>query len=129
MESNIYFSPYTHVERTRIELVEFLLATADAACGEEGRHTVGDGLLDHGEVVGSLVGTTEGIAWRRLDLGIDGCEVTGRKDHIRVEDYDIVAQGLIDAEVASRTRTGVVLAVIPYIESVGILVTHRLARY
>ena len=38
-----------HIERTRIEFVQFPLATSDSTCSEETRHAVVDGLLHRSE--------------------------------------------------------------------------------
>ena len=44
-KTHIHVTAYAHIERAWIELVEFLLASTDAAGGEEARHGIADRLL------------------------------------------------------------------------------------
>ena len=119
-----HLGPDAHVETAGIELVHFLLAAPDAAGGEEGGHRVVDGLLHVGEIVGGLVGPTEGVGARAGDPVADGLDIARRQDAVGVEDDQVLALALAGAHVAGVARSAVGDADVADGQPVAIAVGH-----
>ena len=123
-EGTEHLGPDAHVETAGIELVHFLLAAPDAAGGEEGGHRVVDGLLHVGEIVGGLVGATEGVGARLGDLVADGLDIARRQDAVGVENDQVIALALAGAHVAGVARSAVGDADVVDIKPVAVMVGH-----
>ena len=115
-----HVAPHAHVEGARIELVEFLLAAAYAAGGEERGHGIVDGLL-HGRKVGMCaVGAAKGVARLTLQLLLDMGEVVGRQHHVGIQNNQVLAPGMVGGKIARLTGPGIGLGVVVQLQAVGI---------
>ena len=124
VELVVDLSTDAHVERAGIELVELFLSAANAACGEERRHGIGNGLLHGSERVGRAVGAAKGVAGLASQLIVDGLQVTLGKHHVGVENKHIVACGALHTIVAALSGTAVLLHEIAQRQLAGVAVTH-----
>ena len=125
----IRFAAHAHVERARVELIEFLLAAAYAARGEEGGHGVVDGLLHRRERRVRPVGPAESIARLARQFRVHRREIIGRHHHVRVEDKHILALGAFHAVVARLPRPGVFFREIMHVQPVGIFLHNVFAGH
>ena len=123
----IHIAADAHVERTRIELVQFLLPSANAAGGEETRHRVGDGFLHIGERRMGSIRTAEGICRLASQFIVDGLQVTRGQHHIAVEHQQIVALSPLGTVVAALAGSAVGLHEVLDVQPVGISPDHLFA--
>ena len=120
---------YAHVEGARIELVQFLLASAYASCGEEGGHGVVDGLLHGRETLVCAVGTSESVAWFARKFVVHRLQISGGQDAVAVQHYEVFALRALGPVVARLAGTAVLLLEITQCQPGGVLVDNILARY
>ena len=106
-EFGIDGAAHAHVEGTGIELVQFFLAAADAAGGEEGGHGIVYRLLRRGEVGVCAVRSAEGIAGSSGEFALHSSQIVRREHHVGVKHKDVVARGSLHSEIAGHARSGV----------------------
>ena len=83
-EVHIHIAPAAHIERTRIEFVEFFLAAPYASCGKKRCHGVGDGLLSIGKRGMCTVWTAECVCRLPCQFVVYRLHVTLGQHHIAV---------------------------------------------
>ena len=109
-----------HVEAAGVELVHFLLASADAAGGEERGHGVVDGLLEIAERLVGTVGSSEGVGGAGLEFLLHGLQIARRQDAVGVQDDEVFPLAAFGAVVAGLSGAGVGLIIIMYIQAAGV---------
>ena len=116
------------IEGARIELpVHLLLASANAAGGEEGGHAVADGFLDWREPFVSFVGPAPGIAFLPVQLSFNLFQEARRQHAVAVEEDEEVALAVFCAIVARLSGPAVLLRIIAELKLAGILMDYGFA--
>ena len=77
----------------------------------------------------SLVWSTEGIGRSIMKLLVNSSEIALWQNHIRVEDYQVLAASTLRTIVAALTRAAVLLHEIPYVELGSMAVAHVLTGF
>ena len=120
----IYIPTHTHIERARIELVEFLLATANTARREERSHGIADCLLHLRKRVMRTVGTAERLTWMLSQFCIHRLEIILRQHHVGIQYQHIIAFRTLHAIIARRAWTRIGLCKILDVELILIFFHH-----
>ena len=73
------------------------------------------------------VGAAEGVGGLACQFVVDGLQVAGRKDAVRIEDNQVFSPAAFGTVIARLSGTGVGLGVIVQVQKTGIFAGHLLA--
>ena len=73
------------------------------------------------------VGSTEEVALLAVELLVNGTEIVGWDNHVAVKYYDVVAVGIVHAEVATVAGTAVFLVIVTQRQQVLVSVAYLVA--